>query len=466
MIKKIAFQYVGMATSLLSMFWAVAYLRRDADPAYLGQMATFLILLAWSTPFEVSFGNNLINAAKSRPEVIRQLLYGSFNQQSVLKALLIGCGFSAAFFLYDHSNADIGLLAISGIGLVFAFRLLEYVMRTKLLFRNLGQEAQILTNFLTAARWLAAAFFVMAGFRSFAFFTLAHILLGLASLAALSYLFVSHRFDSDSNIPDAKATSLWEDLISIAGIVTGVFAFQMDKLSAGRVLSAGAFGEYVSLYTLAFVGPYILNPFITFVLQRLALAELSEHGSPEILRRRLGALIRLASLAIGLAIPLAVTLFVNMASRPITPQSQILVGFFIAASYLNCISHVYYLGYLAKGSLKSILRQNLVAMTLAAATAATLWLMHSTDFGFILLAAGAGQVAYGAANAGLFLESRHLVQSLLFGLYAWAYAHAYPFEKYWFYFLAVGLCIWTTSLLTEMKREQISLSQLSTVFNI
>jgi hypothetical protein len=455
-MKRLVLQYAGLAANLAAMFWAVAYLRRDAEAVYLSQMAIFLILLAWSTPFEASFGNGLISAAKNQPGAIRWLLHGNFNQSAILKAAVIGCCFAAAFLVYARSGDQATLLAATGIGLIFFARLLEYLLRAKLLFKKLGQESNILTNFFTAAKWVTAALFVMGGLHSFSLFLAAHLGFALVSIGVLSALFLRRRFDDAAGSGADVGSSLKSDAVAIAGMALGIFAFQIDKLAAGLVYDAPHFAEYVAAYTLAFIGPYIINPIITLALQRLAIAEISATAGIEDIRSKLAALIRSGAMVINIAIPTIVTIFLSIASRPVSAETQQLIAFVTLSSYLNCLAHAYYVDYLARGDLKAILLQNLTATVIAGITMSALLLLGLRDYGIVLVAAGFGQVMFGMAKSDQKVDGLLLFSILFMALYLTAYARAFPFASFDSYFIPAAMLISLLTFYLELKKSHLS----------
>ena len=280
------------------------------------------------------------------------------------------------------------------------------MLKTRLLLVHFGQEAQIVINCFTAIKWLVASWILCSITSSFTAFVFVHVGFGLCSVLLLSLALWKVKPVGCLNGCGNKSVNIGDDVVSILGVGIGVFSYQLDKLGAGHFYDSAQFGEYVSVFTIAFIVHYLLNPVFIVILQRLtAMYSQMDHGvSRQIDRSKSDfAILRLLALGVGLATLILLGPSMNLFSKPLSQVSYINIAYFVFASYLNCIAHIYYLDYLARGALVLILLQNITAALFAIAVFLFLWSTGGATYAMILVAAGVGQCVYGMARR-LFVE--------------------------------------------------------------
>lgn len=392
-MKKIIAQYAAMMLSLLAMLWSIAYLRQSGDVVYLADIGVFLMLLAWSSPFESAFGNVLFKIARDNTQHLNLLLTGRQNIGFLWKAALVGLGLAIAFLILSWSYGNSALLAAL-VGVVFFLRIQEFIMKNRLVFKEYGQEGQILINLGTFLKWSGAALAMLAGLASFTAFGLVNIVVSLGVLALMAIIFRRRKSLSvPATVPVAAAG--WRDeFISLTGVGCGVVAFQIDKILAAFRAPPEAFGEYVVIYTMAMLGPYILNPVFVLGTQRLVSAIRAPDRTREDLSALVEALVRFSALAVGLMLPVALALVMIWFSQPFEQDVLINFALLAAASYTSCRAHGFYIAYLANGDLRRVLMQNLIALIAAACIAGVVVAGQSDLYGLIVLAAALGQLAW------------------------------------------------------------------------
>lgn len=387
-------QYGAMAASLFSMVWAIALLRQSADPVYLAHIGFFLMLLAWSTPFETAFSNILFKNAKDDPRSVQRLFSGAQNLRFVSKAAIVGLGFAITFFILSRAYEGAVYAALAA-GMLFFFRIQEFVIKTRLIFKKFGQQAQIAINLATTTKWIGAAILLSAGYSSFVAFGVINVTVSLVVVALLSYTFLRRDWQGQPEDAAPTAGADWRhEAVSLAGMVAGVLAFQVDKLIAAFYYPAEAFGEYVVIYTMAMLGPYLLNPVFVLSLQKLALVDRSAGSDLEPTGQMVESLIRVAALGASLALSAGIPLALGWFSEPLTGTMLLNFVLLSGASYLSCIAHGYYIRFLATGELSHILAQNAIALVLAAGTGAVLLYIQSDLLGLAVLAAALGQLLF------------------------------------------------------------------------
>lgn len=390
-MKRIFFQYLAMSASLALMFSATAYLRGSADTSYTLQLATFLILLSWSSPFEASIGNLIFKSFDSVPAAERAVI-SRRDFMIFYRIMLVGFGFAIAFAFYPNGSLTPGSGIPTLIGLLFVVRLIEYCCRINLILLGYGLWGQIILNSFTALKWLVSIIVFMMGFKEFTYLLIGHIVLGIASSIFLIrkrlQQVISTTIEQVTAIP---AMRVRDDLFSVISVGLGVFSFQLDKLAIGASFVSADFAQYVLLCTLVFIGPYLLSPVFSLFQQHLA----SIHVEDEIMNDFHSSVIRSSALIVTVfSMPLLIFInFVWPVKATNFAHSQ--AGIIALASYLNCLAHIYYLRYQVSGRVGMIFGQNLTSAITALMTLAVLTVLQSHLYSVILLVAALGQYTFG-----------------------------------------------------------------------
>lgn len=390
-MRRIFLQYLAMIASLALMFAAIAYLRGAADTAYSVQLATLLLLLAWSSPFEASLGSLIFKNFRSVSKEER-IVISRKDLLILYRVLIVGSGFGVAFALYSNGDSNKIILTSILIGIFFGVRLVEYACRINLVLLGFGLWGQIAINSFSALKWLASLSVFIVGYNEFLFLLVCHIVIGLVSSIFLIkkrlHFVTSLATEAPSTFPRMRVR---DDLMSVMGVGLGVISFQLDKLASGIGLIPADFAQYVFLCTLVFVGPYLLSPVFTLFQQHLV-----EIPVEDKIRNGLDAsVVRISSLVIAsFTIPILAAinyLWPVNASNLIFSQ----VGIIALASYLNCLAHISYLRFQVEGRFEMIIFQNLTSLVAAFIAFTLLSTFNNNLYSLILLAAAFGQYVFG-----------------------------------------------------------------------
>lgn len=391
-MRRFLYQYLVMGLSLALMFVATAYLRGAASTIYLSQLATYLIMLNWSSPFEASIGNLIFKRNHALPRQQRANL-SRFDSQIILRAILISGGFGIFFAIYPGKDSISSIDIAVGIGSLFLFRFIEYVSRINLLLLGLGQVSQMIVNLFTALKWLAALLLYIIGLEDFEYFILSHVVLSLIS----STILVRMRFNQVGSFTAAEAKSdvhIRDDLLSLISVGLGVFSFQLDKIAVGLFENSSDFGQYVLLCTLLFIGPYVLSPVFSIFQQHFVTVSLDKTNE-----NRTGAsVVRVFALLVT-AFSLPLLILINFIHSGIASGfAQVQIGIIALASYLNCVTHIQYLRYQTNGKVRLIIFQNLTGAIFASLMLAVINIIECRLYSLVLLAAAFGQYLFGVAR--------------------------------------------------------------------
>lgn len=391
-MRRFLYQYLVMGISLALMFAATAYLRGAASVIYLSQLATFLIMLNWSSPFEVSIGNLIFKKNHALPRQQRAKL-SRFDSQIILRVILISGGFCVFFAIYPGKDAISSIDIAVGIGILFLFRFIEYASRINLLLLGLGQIAQIIVNLFTALKWLAAWLLYIIGLEDFKYFILSQVALSLIS----SSILVRMRFNQVGLIPAADEKSdvhIRDDVLSLISVGLGVFSFQLDKIAVGLLENSSDFGQYVLLCTLLFIGPYVLSPVFSIFQQHFVAVSTDKTNE-----NKTGAsVVRVFALLVT-AFSLPFLIVINFIHPGIASGfAQVQIGIISLASYLNCVTHIQYLRYQTNGNVRLIMFQNLTGAICASLMLTVIIIIEGRWYSLVLLAAAFGQYLFGVAR--------------------------------------------------------------------
>lgn len=389
-MKKFVFQYMSMGASLGLMMLALAFLRGAATAIYVSQLAAFLVLLSFSTPFEAGMGNLAFKTFQNPGRIVM----GQLDERDVgilWRALGVGLLFGVGFEFFPKGSYTPSPLTSILIGLLFAVRQVENVSRINLLLHGRGQVGQMSVNLFTAAKWLSTWLLFRMGASWFDVLLFCHIVLGIASATVLvRWRWHCQHVLAGGAVPVGRAR-IQDDVLSIAGVAIGVFSFQLDKLAVGHYMSANDYGQYVLAYTLLFVGPYLLAP--VFLLFQQFIVSPPEKG--RFVAGIHASVLRIAALTVTAAVlpVLAVVNLLHPGRVSGFAQQQTFV--FGLASYLNCLSHIYYLRYQTEGRVELIFKQNLASAACAIMAGLALVLCNSHWYSLVLLSAAAGQYLFG-----------------------------------------------------------------------
>ena len=388
---RIFIQYLAMGASLAFMFAAIAYLRGAADASYSVQLATLLLLLAWSSPLEASLGSLIFKNFKSA-SMDDVAVISRTDLLILYRVLIVGCSFGVAFALCSNGDSNQIIVVSILIGIFFSARLVEYACRINLVLQGFGLWGQIVINSFTSLKWLASLAVFIAGYKEFYYLLFCHIAIGLISSLFLLRKRLCFVTSLSMGAPSASPTMrVRDDLMSVMGVGLGVISFQLDKLASGIGLDPVDFAQYVFLCTLVFVGPYLLSPVFTLFQQYLVeiRAEDKARSDSNVSVMRLSSLV-IAAFTTPL---LAVINYIWPENAADFISSQ--VGIVALASYLNCLAHISYLRFQVEGRFEMIFFQNLTSLLAAFIAFMLVSTINGNLYSIILLAAALGQYVFG-----------------------------------------------------------------------
>lgn len=409
-------QYVTMACGLLAMYLVLAFLRANSSSNYLSQLATFLIIIAFSTPLEGVIANLVFHF---RSKLCIEQEQSDFQLLIVLvPRIFIFSLISIAIFSLMQGALIVGT-AIA-LALAIGGRLLESSLRVILLSRGRGYFGLLVVNAFTCLKWVGTFLAFICGWREFTGLAAAHALVSGLSITVLLSGSAIKSTPLRTNTLESAVSTYNLDFVSFLATIFGVIAYQTDKIVANIITSPDIYGRYVILCSLVFVGPYLLAPiFVQFqqkILSKNPSTSADDWGS---------SIIRLTAIAVALGtLPLLLIMeHVPQYNQKVRVDWQMFLV--IVASYLNSVAHISYLRFQAVARPDLILRQNVASFIAAICTGFLLITFNNNLFALPLASAALAQYLYGEFSSknlprigGVFLQLVPLFSALavlLFG---------------------------------------------------
>ena len=373
-----------MFASVGATFSATAYLKSVGSTEYISQMAVFLMLLSWSSPIETAIGNLVLHngrynqSAKGKKNGLGFPIFYRVVVGSVLLTMV--------FYTYAWGSLEINNEATLIIVLLFIVRMTEYALKTKAIIVDKIKSAQIYINGFSAFKWGGSTVLFAFGYVDFCSLLTSHIIFGLVDCYILNKICAIEYFPE--NKIGAESELKRQEALSVIGIVLGVGAFQLDKLAAGYFLDSYAFGQYVLMCSLVFIGPFLLNPIFSLYQQNIVRDKnkLMDTGV---------SILRLVSIVVFVFTLPMLTIVTGLSASKGTFVVDSQVGFVALASFLNCMAHSDYLRYQAEGRLDLILKQNVASLLTGLLSLMIVFLMGVEEFSYVLASAAMGQYIFG-----------------------------------------------------------------------